>query len=293
VRIGPNELAFADEKSYIDIYGQNSNPCPKSPSYDLFSSTAEGNLLSTRDRKDHARLRRQFSPAFASQAMRASEGQLIEKIDWFVEYVIGPAAASGQPLEVYDPTYSLNLDIISLLSFGKSLDTLKGDNKTALHGVKQFTTVIPMTSMVPFLRKLPIKLIRDGFRGLQELEDLTRACLVAYKARIQNEVVKGENRSLVYSLVTAADPEAGGANLTIEELVANVIVFLVAGTDTTTIAVCYVLWELGRRPEMQARLKKELLAAFPNPNTAPTYDITSKLVSHHALGEQFISPSRS
>ena len=68
--------------------------------------------------------------------------------------------------------------------------------------------------------------------------------------------------------------------MTMEELVANVVVFLVAGTDTTTITVCYVLWELGRRPEMQARLKKELLAAFPDPNTVPTYDVTSKLVSH-------------
>jgi cytochrome P450 len=280
VRIGPNELAFADEKSYMDIYGQHSNPCPKSPAYDLFSSTECGNLLSMRDRKEHARLRRFFAPAFSAQSLRASEGQIAERIDWFVERVILPATESSQPLEMFESIYRLNLDIISLLSFGKSLDTLKGENRIAVRGVKSFTTIIPLTAMLPILRYLPTDTIRQGFRGLHELEELTRACLTAYKSRIDaGEIKDEESRSLVYNLLTASDPE-GGANLTMDELVANCIVFLVGGTDTTTITVCYAFWELGRRPEIRAKLRKEILAAFPDPGVMPTYEQTSKLVRY-------------
>jgi cytochrome P450 len=273
-------VVFADEKAYVDIYSQQSKPCPKSSQYKYFSSTAVGNLLSTPDRQEHARLRRHFLPALSSQALKASEGQLTEKIEWFVQHVIAPAAASGEPLEVYKQIYSLNLDIISLLSFGKSLDTLKGDNRPALFGVRSFIKVIPLTSMIPILRYLPVELIREGFRGLRELEALTRACLVAYKARVYNGEFKGGgHRSLVYNLVTAADPEAGGTTLTMDELVSNTIIFLVGGTDTTTITVCYAIWELGRRPEIRAKLRKELLDAFPDPKIGPTHETSSKLVS--------------
>jgi cytochrome P450 len=209
--------------------------------------------------------------------MRASEGQIAEQIDKFVERFILPAAASSQPLEMFQSMYSLNLDIISLLSFGKSLDTLQGENRIALHGVKSYTTVIPLTAMAPILRYLPTDTIRQGFRGLRELETLTRACLVAYKARIEAGDHKEDRRSLVYNLVTASDPE-GGANLTMDELVANCIVFLVGGTDTTTITVCYAFWELGRRPEIRAKLRKDIRAAFPDPSVMPTYEQTSKLV---------------
>jgi cytochrome P450 len=236
-----------------------------------------------RDRKEHARLRRYFSPALSSQGLRASEALLTEKIDWFMQHIIVPAATSGQPLEIYERLYTLNLDISSLLSFGNSLDTLKGNNKTALHGVKSFTTVIPLTVMIPILRYLPIDLIRKGFQGLRELEAVIRACLVAYRARVENEGLKSENRTLVYNLVTAADPEVRGSALTLDELVANSIIFLVGGTDTTTITMCYTLWELGRKPETRAKLRKELLGAFPDPEIAPTYDVTSKLVSRECL----------
>lgn len=82
---------------------------------------------------------------------------------------------------------------------------------------------------------------------------------------------------LLKYLVEAVDLETG-SKLTIEELVDNTIVFLVAGEGTTAVTIIYALWECAQRPEIQSRLAAEVRQAFPDVKTAPTYAIASNLV---------------
>jgi cytochrome P450 len=64
---------------------------------------------------------------------------------------------------------------------------------------------------------------------------------------------------LVHALIAACDP-ATGRGLCDDEICNELIVFLVAGHDTTATALAYALWAFGRNPEMQGKLAAETSA---------------------------------
>ena len=59
------------------------------------------------------------------------------------------------------------------------------------------------------------------------------------------------------ALIEATDPETG-QGLTDDEIRDELIVFMAAGHDTTATTMAYSLWQLGRQPEMQERVRAEV-----------------------------------
>jgi cytochrome P450 len=64
---------------------------------------------------------------------------------------------------------------------------------------------------------------------------------------------------LVHALIEAHDP-ATGRSLSDDEICNELIVFLVAGHDTTATMLAYALWALGRHPEIQRKVAAEASA---------------------------------
>jgi cytochrome P450 len=62
---------------------------------------------------------------------------------------------------------------------------------------------------------------------------------------------------LVHALIAATDP-ATGRSLTDEEICDELIVFLIAGHDTTATTLTYALWALGHHPDFQDRVAAEV-----------------------------------
>lgn len=48
--------------------------------------------------------------------------------------------------------------------------------------------------------------------------------------------------------------------------------FLAAGHHTTSQSLSWTLYLLSKHPEIQDRLREELVQAFPDPNFQPTFD---------------------
>lgn len=67
---------------------------------------------------------------------------------------------------------------------------------------------------------------------------------------------------LVRALMAATDPETGTA-LSDAEIADELIVFLFAGHDTTATTLAYALWQLGRHPDLQERVAREVAALPP------------------------------
>lgn len=64
---------------------------------------------------------------------------------------------------------------------------------------------------------------------------------------------------LVRALAEARDPETG-RDLTDAEISDELVLFMLAGHDTTSTTLCYSLWALGRNPEIQDRVHAEVSA---------------------------------
>jgi cytochrome P450 len=89
---------------------------------------------------------------------------------------------------------------------------------------------------------------------------------------------------LVRGLMAATDP-ATGRGLTDREICDELIVFMLAGHDTTATTLAYALWALGNHPDIQRRMAEEVAglgAAELTPDDAARLPYTVQVV-HEAL----------
>lgn len=281
-RISTNSLIFAEMKAWGDVLGQSSTPCLKDPGfYDAFTVTGERNLLNAVDKGHHARLRRLMSHGFSLKALLGWEALFASKIDEYVSLALDHKSKGEEAttIDIYEETHSLFLDIVSQLAFGKSFDCLRGQNLHVHRDLAGFQTFIPATSFVPGLRYLPIPAIREGFKGVERLKNFSRDKV----SEVMQRNDKGDKEvqgTFLHKLIMAVDPDTG-SKLTLEELVENAIIFLLAGSGTTAVTTCYFLWEMARTPDARKRLVDEIRSAFPDPSVMPTYERASQLVSEN------------
>lgn len=276
VRVSTNELVFSDVKTVSEIYGQSSNMPEKERTIsEALSATGESSLLNTVNRIQHGRIRRLLSHGFSLRSLVDSEHIIAEKIELYVNQTFSRGAdKSAGPLDIYTKTNELFLDIISQLSFDQSFNCLGDETSTALRDVDSFGRVVPPQAFFPGFRYLPFASIREGFQGVSRLKDFARDCVTKH---IQKSKAGSDSNSILTNMFDAQDAESG-SKLTMGEIIENTIIFLVAGTGTTSATLIYLIWECGRRPEVMRRLTEEIRETFPDPNQMPTYAEAAKLV---------------
>ncbi|KAK5217996.1 hypothetical protein LTR99_003388 [Exophiala xenobiotica] len=247
VRVGTNELYFSDMKSWQDIYGQSSNPCPKEKVfYDMFSATG------------------------------AEEPMIHQKVKTLLDVVFVPAASKKESVDIFGTLMDHYLDITTYLSFGVSFDCVSGKGTLNHDDLDAFMVVVPTQAFFPQLRYVPIKTIQDGYKALDRLIKFAEKSVGDFYDKIEKNGDDYAKGTFLRNLIDAVDPETG-SKLTFPELVENTILFLVAGSDTTAVTTMYTIWEIGRRPDVRKKLVDEIRTAFPDPNHEPTYEETSKL----------------
>ena len=89
---------------------------------------------------------------------------------------------------------------------------------------------------------------------------------------------------LVRALMAATDPETG-RGLSDQDICNDLLIFMLAGHDTTATALTHALWLLGRHPEVQDRVAAEAAAVGDRqlePDDVPSLGYTTQ-VFHEAL----------
>lgn len=102
-------------------------------------------------------------------------------------------------------------------------------------------------------RWLPTLARRRARRAVDEMRRITDEMVQACRADPERDA------PLVQALLTATDPQTGRP-LTDEEISNDLLIFMLAGHDTTATALTYALWILGHHPEIQARVAAEAAA---------------------------------
>ncbi|RKP26506.1 cytochrome P450, partial [Syncephalis pseudoplumigaleata] len=97
----------------------------------------------------------------------------------------------------------------------------------------------------------------------------------------QHPIMKWINGATTYSalkmlLIEAVDEDTG-ASMSNEDLVAQSIMLMVAGTDTTACTLTWTLLLLVEHPECAQRLVKEIQALNLDPASKPSYDVLQSL----------------
>jgi len=88
------------------------------------------------------------------------------------------------------------------------------------------------------------------------------------KCRIQEErnreAEKGpvEREDMFHFLCTARDPDSGDFALTIEELIADTNMLIIAGSDTTSSTICALFFYITHHPRVYTKLVKGVRENF-------------------------------
>lgn len=127
-------------------------------------------------------------------------------------------------------------------------------------------------------RWIPTRKTRRARAASAELRSLAADVLKACREDPERKA------PLVRALMAAVDPDTG-RGLTDDEIRDELIVFISAGHDTTATTMTYALWQLGRHPEQQARLRAEVDAIGDRqltPEDVPNLGYTVQVL-HEAL----------
>lgn len=272
VRTGPNELCFADVASIKDIYGQSAEPCLKAPFfYEGFTLTGTHSVFSATNRADHARMRRLLSHGFSQQGVLQFQEEIVSRIERYLSII----QSSEQPVELYKLTHTLYHDIISQLSFAKSFDILQGEPEIGARDIETYFSIAPLYGVFPLARYLPFGIFKAAREARPRIVHFVQSCINDFRGRLR---LGTSQYGLLRLMVEAKDSETG-TSFSDQELIENAVLFIIAGSGTSASTVLYLIYELGKRPEMQKRLEEEIRSAFPDQNNFPDYEIAANLVS--------------
>jgi hypothetical protein len=255
VRIGPNLYSFNDASATALIYG-SSPTFPKSKWYSVFQPPGEQfqNIYSSGNNKFSTEIRKKYKPAY--DALQQYEYCVDECSDIFIaklkELSTQPSVNIGWWLNCYA------LDVNGQITFGKRFGHLDsgedvGGIKAALEERKDYGATV---GIFPGLHEFTWKLI-SLMVFLTRKIDYT---LVFTQKRIEEHKKEMQHKDGPTAMITRyldahnEKPEY----FTYNDLLIGALTGIVAGADTTEIALGALFHYLQENPEVMKKLREEL-----------------------------------
>ncbi|KAJ2335600.1 hypothetical protein GGI00_001278 [Coemansia sp. RSA 2681] len=282
-----SDVALEDYFRYGDIYraGPNvviiNNPADcravlathrfaKSDMYKAFALVEES-MFSTHSATLSDMRRRQIGPAFTHASLNAMEPTILEcgihavKAKW--DKAIAESTTPGSATVYYALHFSkTTFDIVGALAFGQRFNALRDDTAKIIDWVNN-ANMLAVARMVsnnsPFI---PIDLLT---RHLIKSKDEFVAFGHAAAERRRQQLRMGEiekPKDLLQILIDAQDPESK-ARMTASQVTSENLVIIIAGTDTTSLAMSWLLHYLMLYPEVYRKATAEVRSAFPRHHT--------------------------
>lgn len=260
--------------------------------YDAFVSIRRG-LFNTRDRIEHTRKRKIVSHTFSAKSIGQFEQYIHANLELFYSKwsrLSKEGAASSTGYKTIDALNWFNylaFDIIGDLAFGAPFGMLEQERDFA--EIRKSPDAPPtqapaiqvlnrrgevsgtlgcLPQLKPYARYLPDKFFSQG---VEAVENLAGIAIARVAQRLENPDIGRVD--LLARLMEGKD--ANGEKLGREELTAEALTQLIAGSDTTSNTSCALLYWVVRTPGVLEKLQAELDAAL-GPGV-PTYDAVKDL----------------
>ncbi|KAH8677855.1 putative benzoate 4-monooxygenase cytochrome P450 [Xylariales sp. PMI_506] len=293
VRIQPNHVSIADDEAIPVIYGHG-NGFLKAEFYDAFVSIRRG-LFNTRDRAEHTRKRKIVAHTFAPKSVGQFEPYIHQNLETFAKKWDEIATTQRQPdgfahVECLAWFNYVAFDTIGDLAFGAPFGMLEAgadiaEVRSSVDAKPIYAPAVEILNrrgevsatlgclpqLKPYAKYLPDPFFRQGVEAVQNLAGIA---IARVKARLENPP-DIDRKDLLARLQEGRDEK--GEPLGREELTAEALTQLIAGSDTTSNSSCALLYHVTRTPGVLQKLQAELDAAIPNDMSVPSYDAVRNL----------------
>ncbi|EWG42538.1 hypothetical protein FVEG_04314 [Fusarium verticillioides 7600] len=271
VRVGPNKLSFSTPTAVQAIY--TSNDFTKEESfYRAKRIFHENHLFSFRDAEAHKTRRKNFSRGFSQSSMLDFEPHVSSKIKALLNQ--WATRANDGPIDVYPWCHWLGFDVIYHLMFDEDPGSVpRGQPHQVMRYIKAWKPTYIYKEFLPQMEQYGVYVpgtIGGYFRDVRTWKK--------YALKLIEEIRQKDSHTPFLRNVLSAEKSGDAAQpLTNSELAEECMGGMFGGSGTTANTFVYILWACLKQPNVVAKLRSELLQAFPEPGLVPDYQTCSKL----------------
>ena len=204
-----------------------------------------GDSVVTAAGQEHVRKRRNLQPAFA-------RARIAHYVDIMRDEVTATTETwqPGQTLDVRESMVELSLDMLAKTVFSGSLDDstfrrLRDDLSVVMNGVGVRIMLPDWAERLPLPFNTRFNKARDAVRA------------TIHHALDELRTSGHDTGDMLSQLLRTPGPDSGEP-LTADQIASEILTLAVAGTETTASVLAWILYELARHPDIEARVLAEL-----------------------------------
>ncbi|KAF0905353.1 hypothetical protein E2562_003940 [Oryza meyeriana var. granulata] len=162
----------------------------------------------------------------------------------------------------------LMFDIICSVIFGQEAGSVREALAT------DFQTLVKAALSIPL--KVPFTRFSKGFNASKRIRKVLRGIARERETLLQQGHGASADDFFTYMLASRAE---GAHLLTVEDIVDNAIFLLIAGYETSSVLITFMLWHLDKEPEVLGKITEEQdeIARNKGPDDALTWDDVSRM----------------
>ncbi|KAK3988702.1 cytochrome P450 [Cladorrhinum sp. PSN332] len=273
VRTSPTELSFNSAGAWEEIYGfrprAEEGPMEKDPLSTGALKPVKGlHVLTRSPRWEHARQRKILAHPFTNTALLQQEEIIRFHVDNFVSKLSELADRDKGVVNLSDWFDFLFADIISALSFGEAFGCV--DSQSGLHWRRNLQVSFKAGLYEAAIRRA----VGPGLLWLEQaltpgwikksrkemFEESAQKMLARLKQGTDGYSGK---RDFIYYILRGNEGGKTGGGMSEMEMIFTAVLFIGAGSDTTSTAVTGFFHLILTHPDCLARLVAEIRGAFP------------------------------
>lgn len=175
------------------------------------------------------------------------------------------AARDGSPIDLAEELKRYSVDIIAGLAFGTEVNTIDGGEDVIQRHLDVVLPAVAKRSMAlfPYWRYVKLPGDRRLDRHLRALDSAVDALIAGARARMAAQPERrARPANLLEAMICAADE--GGSGVTDAAVAGNVTTMLLAGEDTTSNTLAWMLYLLQQHPAAMRKAREEVMRIAPD-----------------------------
>ncbi|KAI1109861.1 cytochrome P450 [Nemania sp. NC0429] len=281
VRTAPREVYIADSDSVQKVF-RIKNEFPKAQWYRDFVPSVDS-IFNTTDTTLHRHYRRLLSAPLSESGLKSYLPQVETKVNLVIKRMEEEFKTRGTT-DIFKWWLFMATDVIGELSFGESFRMLESGK------INQYVIDLQSAGRMGAYRSAFPSIFKYSARYKIPLPGFKTAISMA--SRIQRYAEESIQRHKDITDAGAADAiptvfskvykAQGEDSITLQEVQDNAQTYIVAGSDTTSNTLTFLVWSVCRDPKIKSRLLKELEML---PNDFTLEDVRQLSYLDHVIDE--------
>ncbi|XP_060029338.1 cytochrome P450 3A12-like isoform X3 [Erinaceus europaeus] len=237
-------------------------------------------IFTNRRDEEWKRIRSLLSPTFTSGKLKEMFPIIVQYGDVLVRN-LRKEAGKDKPVDLKSVFGAYSMDVITSTSFGVKVDSLNNPQDPFVEQTKKllrfkffdpfFLSLVLFPFLTPIYELLSISLFPKSvteffIRTVQRMKESRLKDPQKHRVDFLQLMINSQNSKEV----------AHHKALTDMEIVAQSVIFIFGGYETTSSSLSFILYFLATHPDVQKKLQEEIDTTFPN-QAAPTYDAVMQM----------------